>query len=182
MRKLLITFSLFLLVLLAARGQSNNAFTTVTVVNGKVVFEQFIPIIPSEKSMSTDQRYIQLQNWAKKTFAGNPLLGGIRYDEKARTVTVSNRSEIGRPEKMVMSYRFDVSVNNAGCMLVIRDISYQSAKGNDASFFPKVYTAEQTITDQSINSAGGEAEWRKELRSETLKVFNKLAADFGAVF
>ena len=117
MRKLLITFSLFLLVLLAARGQSNNAFTTVTVVNGKVVFEQFIPIIPSEKSMSTDQRYIQLQNWAKKTFAGNPLLGGIRYDEKARTVTVSNRSEIGRPEKMVMSYRFDVSVNNERCIL-----------------------------------------------------------------
>ncbi len=179
MKRYIITFSLFICTLLAAKGQVDNAFTAVTVVNGKVLFEQFIPV---SQNLSADQKYSLLQNWARKTYAGNPLLAGIRYDEKARTVTVSNRTEFERPEKMVMSYRFDVSVNNAGCMLVIRDISYQTAKGDADSFFPKVYTAEQTITDQSLNIAGDEGEWRKEIRNETLKTLNILLAELTTIF
>jgi hypothetical protein len=83
---------------------------------------------------------------------------------------------------MVMSYRFDVSVNNAGCMLVVRDISYQVNQSSAASFFPKVYTAEQIITDQSLNSGGSEVEWRKAVRRETLQTLNQLAAELAAIF
>ncbi len=179
MKRQLITFSLFICTLLVAKGQIDHTFTTVPVANGKVLFEQFIPV---SQNLTADQKYQLLQNWAKKSFAGNPLLAGIRYDEKARTITVSNRTGFERPEKMVMSYRFDLSVNNAGCMLVIRDISYQVAQQNSSSFFPKVYTAEQTITEQSLNAVGAEGEWRKEIRSETLKTLNNLLTELNAIF
>lgn len=179
MRRFIITFSLFVATLFVTLGQVDNAFTTVTVVNGKVLFEQFIPV---SQNLSSNQKYQLLQEWTKKKFAGNPMLAGIRYDEASRTITVSNRTELQNPEKMVMSYRFDVSVNNAGCMLVVRDISYQVNQSNAASFFPKVYTAEQIITDQSLNNAGSEAEWRKAVRRETLQTLNQLAAELAAIF
>ena len=179
MKRFIITFSLFVATLFITMGQVDNAFSTVTVMNGKVLFEQFIPV---NNNLTADQKYNLLQDWAKKTFTGNPLLAGIRYDEKARTITVSNRAQFQEPEKMVMSYRFDLSVNNAGCMLVIRDISYQVAQQEASSFFPKVHTAEQTITDQSINNGGEQVEWRKAVRSETLKTFNSLLSGVASIF
>ena len=179
MKRFIITFSFFVAALFVSMGQVDNAFTTVTVVNGKVLFEQFIPV---SNNHTADQKYSLIQDWAKKTFAGDPLLAGIRYDEKARTITVSNRAQFKEPEKMVMSYRFDLSVNNAGCMLVVRDISYQVAQQDASSFFPKVYTAEQTITDQSLNNGGEQVEWRRTIRGETLKTVNGLLAGVIAIF
>ena len=179
MKRFIITFSLFVATLFVTMGQVDNAFTTVTVVNGKVLFEQFIPV---NNNLSADQKYSRLQDWAKKTFTGNPLLAGIRYDEKARSITVSNRTQFLQPEKMVMSYRLDLSVNNAGCMLVVRDVSYQVAQQDASSFFPKVYTAEQTITDQSLNNGGAQAEWRKAIRGETLKTVNSLLSGVTSIF
>lgn len=179
MKRFIITFSLFVATLFVTMGQVDNAFSTVTVVNGKVLFEQFVPV---NNNLTADQKYNLLQDWARKTFVGDPLLAGIRYDEKARTVTVSNRAQFLEPEKMVMSYRLDLSVNNAGCMLVVRDISYQVAQQDASSFFPKVYTAEQTITDQSLNNGGEQSEWRKAIRSETLKVVNGLLSAVDSIF
>lgn len=179
MRRYIITFSLFICSLLTVKGQEGNAFTTVPVVNGKVTFEQFIPVA---QGLSADQKYSLLQRWAKENFADNPLLAGIRYDEKARTVTVSNRTDLKMPEKVIMSYRFDATVTNAGYMLVVRDIAYQDAHKNAASFFPKVYTAEQTITDQAVNMTGTEGEWRKEIRKETLQTLNRLFAGLAGIF
>ena len=165
--------------LFVTMGQVDNPFTTVTVLNGKVLFEQFIPV---NNNLSADQKYNLLQEWARKTYVGDPLLAGIRYDEKARSITVSNRAQFLEPEKMLMSYRFDLSVNNAGCMLVVRDISYQVVQQDASSFFPKVYTTEQTITDQSLNNGGEQAEWRKAVRSETLKTVNGLLSAVASIF
>ena len=179
MKRYFITFSLFVCSLFAMTGQTDNAFTAVPTANGKVIFEQFIPV---GQSLSADQKYRLLQDWTKKTFASNPMLAGIRHDEKARTVTVSNRTELPRPEKVVMSYRFDATVTNAGCMIVVRDIAYQAAQKDANAFFPKIYTAEQTITDQLVGVQGAEGEWRKEIRRETLHTLNRLLADLAAIF
>ena len=65
-------------------------------------------------------------------------------------------------------------------MLVIRDVSFQSAGGR-CFFLSKVYTAEQTITDQALNSAGAEERGGK-LRNETLLRFNKLIAELSSLF
>jgi hypothetical protein len=81
-----------------------------------------------------------------------------------------------------MSYRFDATITNAGCMLVVRDIAYQAARKDAASFFPKVYTAELTITDQAMSQPGTDGEWRKEIRNETLQTLNRLLADLASIF
>lgn len=167
-------------------GQNDANFTTVSVVNGKVVFEQFLL---ADQTGNANQRYAKLQNWTKKTFTGNPLLSGIRYDDKAQSITVSSKAELllpansaGVQEKMIMSYRFDATITNAGCLLVVRDITYQPAKKDSGSFFPKIYPAEETITDQAVAANGGERELRTNLRKETLLLLNKLTADLSQAF
>ncbi len=167
-------------------GQIDANFASVPVVNGKVVFEQFLPV---DQTGNANQRYAKLQNWAKKTFAGNPLLSGIRYDDKAQSITVSSKAELllpansaGVQEKMIMSYRFDATITNAGCLLVVRDITYQPAKKESGSFFPKIYPAEETITDQAVAANGIERELRNNLRKETLLLLNKLNTDLSQAF
>ena len=81
-----------------------------------------------------------------------------------------------------MSYRFDATITNAGCLLVVRDITYQPAKKESGSFFPKIYPAEETITDQVIAANGSERELRANLRKETLLLLNKLNADLSQAF
>ena len=172
--------------LFSLKGQIDVNFTTVPVVNGKVVFEHFLL---ADQTGNANQRYAKLQNRAKKTFTGNPLLSGIRYDDKAQSVTVSSKAELllpansaGVKEKMIMSYRFDATITNAGCLLVVRDITYQPAKKELGFFFPKIYPAEETITDQVIAANGSERELRANLRKETLLLLNKLNADLSQAF
>jgi len=116
-------------------------------------------------------------------FTGSPLLSGIRYDDKSQTVTVSSKAELNLPadkagvrDHMLMSYRFDATVTNAGCVLVVRDITYQNARREAGSFFPKIYTAEETITDQALSVKSDEGELKSNLRKETLRMLNKLYA------
>jgi len=186
MKKYYLTLSLLIISLFSIEGQIDAGFTSVPVVNGKVVFEQFIL---ADQGLTADQKYALLQKWSKGKFTGSPLLSGIRFDDKARTVTVSSKAELLLPankagvrEKVMMNYRFDASIANAGCMLVVRDITYQSVQKDGASFFPKVFTAEQTVTDQAVNAAGTEGEWRNNTRTETLKFLNNLYSELSAVF
>lgn len=181
MKKYVFVFSILIAGLLQVYGQVDAGFTHVPVLNGKVVFEQFIPADPAG---SASQRFTKLQGWIKKTFSGNPLLSGIRYDEKAQSVTVSSKEELKLPAdksgvrgNMIMSYRFDVTVTNAGSVLVIRDVTYQNARKEAGSFFPKIYAAEETITDQALLVKSDENELKNNLRKETLRVLNKLYAD-----
>ncbi len=186
MKKYLLAFSILVAGLFHVYGQMDAGFTKVSVVNGKVVFEQFIPADPAG---SASQRYAKLQDWTRKSFSGSPLLSGIRYDEKSQAVTVSSKAELNLPvdksggrDHMIMSYRFDATVTNAGCVLVVRDITYQNARKEAGSFFPKTYTAEETITDQALSVKSDENELKNNLRKETLRVLNKLYADLsGAV-
>ena len=186
MKKFILTLSILVIGLFTVDGQIDTGFTTVPLVNGKVVFEQFIL---ADQGVGADQKYALLQKWGKQRFTGNPLLSGIRFDDKSRSVTVSSRAELMLPsnkegvkEKVIMSYRFDASITNAGCMLVVRDITYQSTQQDAASFIPKVYTAEQTITDQAVNANGEEGLWRSNIRKETLATLNNLYADLSSVF
>jgi len=186
MKKYILTFILLVISLLHIEGQNDAGFLNVPVVNGKVVFEQFIL---ADQGVTANQRYALLQKWVKETFTGNPLLSGIRFDDKARVVTVSAKAELQLPpnkagvrETMFMNYRFDATITNAGCVLVVRDITYQPAQKKGESFFPKIYTAEQTITDQAVNVSGEEHELRNNLRIETLHFLNKLYADISAAF
>ncbi len=95
---------------------------------------------------------IQVKAQSVFTYAGNPLLSGIRFDDKAKSITVGSKIELLLPqdsngvrEKVVMNYRFDATITNAGCMLVVRDITYQNDQSPKSSLFPKTFTAEASI-------------------------------------
>ena len=90
-----------------------------------------------------------LYKWGKDNYAGNPLLSGIRFNEKEKSITVSSKVELLLPQnsdgerlKKMMNYRFDASITNAGCVLIIRDVTYQDSDKNK-SFFPKLSSAKK---------------------------------------
>ncbi len=155
-------------------GQTDTAFGSVPVVNGKVVFQQFIP---NADGVDAVQQYAKLQEWGRARFQGNPLLSAIRFDDKARSVTISAGENLSLPAangKVTLHYRFDISVTNAGSMLMVRDITFKRALPGSDSVVPKTYSAEQVITDQAINGADGEKEFRTRVRQATLNCLNGL--------
>lgn len=180
MKKCILIINMLVIGLSGMKGQGNISFTTVPVVNGKVVFEQFIL---TDQDLSANQKYAALQKWVKDKYAGSPSVSGIRFDDKAQSVTVSAKAELaGMQEKTVMNYRFDLSVANAGCVLVVRDITYQGESKQGVSSFPKVNTAEQTITDQAVNASGEEGQMRSNMRKATLMFLNDLYKDVSGLF
>ena len=163
-----------------AQTQTENVFTTVPEVNGKVVFQQFIH---TDQGLNENQVYSLLYKWGKDNYAGNPLLSGIRFNEKEKSITVSSKVELLLPEnsdgvrlKQMMNYRFDASVTNAGCVLIIRDVTYQDAT-KSKGFFPKLTSAEEMITDSSISSNSNDKEYKENLRKGTLFFLNELYND-----
>jgi len=164
-------------------GQTDAAFSSVPVVNGKVIFQQFIP---NTDGANAAQQYTRLQQWGKNRFQGKPLLSGIRFDDKGRSVTISAGEELRLPANagggnVTMRYRFDTSVTNAGYTLVIRDITYQSEQPGSTSVFPKTYSAEQMITDQAVSAAGEEKELKNNTRKATLAFLNTLYEELSAL-
>lgn len=185
MKKIIFTALIFASVLIQAKAQS--VFTTVPVVNGKVVFQQFIHI---DQELTADQRYALLYKWGKDNYAGNPLLSGIRFDDKARSITVGSKIELLLPqnsngvrEKVIMNYRFDASITNAGCMLVVRDVTYQNSQSPNSSFFPKTFTAEETIASTAISAASGlDKEFKTNTQKSTLFYLNGLYNELSKIF
>ncbi|MGI6572288.1 MAG: hypothetical protein ACOX19_02425 [Fermentimonas sp.] len=162
-------------------GQTDAVFGSVPFVNGKVVFQQFIP---NADGVDAAQQYAKLQKWGRARFQGNPLLSAIRFDDKARSVTISAGETLPLPAangKVTLRYRFDISVTNAGSMLVVRDITFQSEPPGSGSTIPKTYGAEQVITDQAINGADGEKEFRTLVRQATLNYFNGLHVELSSL-
>ena len=164
-----------------ALSQNENVFTSVSEVNGKVVFQQFIH---TPKGLNEDQSYSLLYKWGKDNYASNPLLSGIRFNEKDHSITVSSKVELLLPEnsnrvreKMLMNYRFDASITSAGCVLKIRDITFQNVREKGKSFFPKSNSAEEMITDNAINSNSDNKEFKENLRKGTLYFLNELYND-----
>lgn len=172
MNKYLVSFiiMLFAFIHLNAQQSINSIFTNVPVVNGRVIFQQFIP---ADNSLSADQKYAFLTKWGRDNYAGNRLVTSIRFNEKDRNISVSAKSEfpiLTGIDKLVMNYRFDVSVTNGGYMLTIRDISYDIvSKGTS-----KNYPAEEIITDVAVSSSGDLKEVRTAARKETLAICNSL--------
>ncbi len=186
MKKNIFTLCALLFVFSVVKAQS--VFTSVPVVNGKVVFQQFIHI---DEGLSDDQRYALLYKWGKDNYAGNPLLSGIRFDEKGKSITVGSKVELILPEnnagvreKMLMNYRFDATLTNGGLMLVVRDITYQNTQKGGTAFFPKAYSAEEMIADSAINSSANasDKEIRTNLRKSTLYYLDNLYSDLSKVF
>ena len=185
MKKIIFTALLFASVLIQVKSQS--VFTTVPVVNGKVVFQQFIHI---DQELTADQRYALLYKWGKDNYAGNPLLSGIRFDDKAKSITVGSKIELLLPqnsdgvrEKVIMNYRFDATISNTGCMLVVRDVTYQNSQSPNSSFFPKTFTAEETITSAAITAASGtDKEFKTNTQKSTLFYLNGLYNELSKIF
>lgn len=180
MRKNILIVSIMLLLsfYLSAQQSSNSIFANVPVMNGRVVFQQFIP---ADNSLSADQKYSLLTKWAKDNYSGNRMVSGIRFNEKERNVTVSAKTELVLPKstkegesKLMMNYRFDVSVTNGGLILTIRDITFQKIASTNNQSTSKVYSAEETITDASIAASDEEKEFRISTRNETLAFVNSL--------
>lgn len=194
MKKTIITFALLLSVLLNMKGQTDSqfikeesdpGFSSVTLVNGKVVFEQFIII---EKGVAVAESYAKLKSWAEKRYIKNPLLSGIRFNEKSEAVTISVGANL-KPnlsgqtaEEILMNYRIDISITGAGCLLIIRDITYQGKKIEDESFFPKIYTAEESITDPVMLRAGEKRPLIESVRKLSIEHFNEIYSDLKALF
>lgn len=182
-----VAFIFFLLTACLVYGNAQPVFTTVPVVNGKVVFQQYVYL---DQEMPDNERYSLLNKWGKDKFSGSPLLTGIRFDDKAKSMTVGSRAELllpqnaaGITEKIIMSYRFDASINNMGCMLVIRDITYQTVPAKGASAIPKSYTAEETIADSAISSGSADEKGLKEnIKKSSLTFFNQLYDELNGVF
>jgi hypothetical protein len=182
MKRILLIVGLVFTVIIGANAQTQdeNVFSTVPEVNGKVVFQQFIH---THQGLSEDQSYSLLYKWGKDNYAGNPLLSGIRFNEKEKSITVSSKVELLLPQnsdgerlKKMMNYRFDASITNAGCVLIIRDVTYQDSDKNK-SFFPKLSSAEEMITDSAINSNSKDKELKENLRKGTLYFLNELYND-----
>ena len=176
MREIILTITLFTVILLSVNGQSNVTFNSVPVVNGKVVFEHFIL---TEAGVTPEQAYAKLQKWVRDKYRGNQMVSGIRFDDKGHFVTVSAKTNIDN--FTTMNYRLDASATGAGCMIVVRDITYQG-KRDDSSFFPKVDTAEQTITDQAVKSGGNEKKFRDGVRSATLSFLNEIYSEIDSLY
>ena len=182
MKRILLIVGLVFAVIIGANAQTQdeNVFSTVPEVNGKVVFQQFIH---THQGLSEDQSYSLLYKWGKDNYAGNPLLSGIRFNEKEKSITVSSKVDLllpgnsnGERLKKMMNYRFDASITNAGCVLIIRDVTYQDSDKNK-SFFPKLSSAEEMITDSAINSNSKDKELKENLRKGTLYFLNELYND-----
>lgn len=180
MRKNILIVSIMLLLsfYLSAQQSSNSIFANVPVMSGRVVFQQFIP---ADNSLSADQKYSLLTKWAKDNYSGNRMVSGIRFNEKERNVTVSAKTELVLPKstkegesKLMMNYRFDVSVTNGGLILTVRDITFQKIASTNNPSTLKVYLAEETITDASIAASDEEKEFRISTRNETLAFVNSL--------
>ena len=172
-------------VVVNAQTEKENVFTNVPEVNGKVVFQQFIH---THQGLNEDQSYALLYKWGKDNYAGNPLLSGIRFIDKDKSLSVSSKVELLLPEdskgvrqKMMMNYRFDASISNAGCLLVIRDVTYQDVKDKGKNFFPRLIAAEDMITDKSVNSDSDTKELKANLRKGTLYFLNELYNDLKTV-
>ena len=182
MKKFLFIIGLvFSLIGSNVQAQQENVFTSVPEVNGKVVFQQFIH---THSGLDEDQSYAILYKWGKDNYANNPLLAGIRFNDKDYNITVSSKVELLLPEnsqgvreKMMMNYRFDASITNAGCVLKVRDVTYQTVREKGKSFFPKTSSAEEMITDNAINSVSNDKELKENLRKSTLYFLNELYND-----
>ena len=179
MKKTIFTLVLMTVAFLCLHAQRSEAFTSVPVTNGKVVFERFTH---TGTALTVDQKYARWVAWGQGKYVGSPTLSGIRFDDNARTMTVSLRTPLtlSGGETITMIHRFDVSVSNVGSMLTIRDITYQSTNGN--SIFPTIYTAEETITDTAIAINDENSARRNQIRTATLVFFNELSAEVDALF
>lgn len=189
--KQIVAFITFLTVssLFGLKAQSDveQVFTNVPLVNGKVVFQQYVH---TDNAMTADQKYALLYKWGKDNFAGNPLLSGIRFDEKSKSITVSSKVELilpadsqGERKKMLMNYKLESSITNAGCMIKVRDITYQNVDERGKNIFPKTVGAESCITDNAVNSApADEKELRQNTRKSTLYFLNGLYGELKNVF
>lgn len=173
--------SLFISAFLGIKGYSQveqSIFSTVPVVNGKVVFQQFIH---TDQNLPDNQKYTLLAKWAKETFSGNPNLLGLRFDEKSKSINVSTKTDLGLSSnklninKAAMTYRFDATIINGGCNLVIREISYQAGSNS-------AVPAEQSITDNAVNSTTDTGSLNSAIRKGTLDYLNQLYAKLNKVF
>jgi hypothetical protein len=189
MKKYIVTPILILITAIQVKAQKRveQVFTSVPVTNGKVVFRQFIY---TGSESTPEQKYALLYQWAKDNYTGNPHLISLRFNNENLNITVSSKTELNlsgnngrKNKKMLMSYRLDASITNAGCIFVVRDINYEQIDTEGNSSSKRIFTAEEMITDAAIASSSGEQkELKLNLQKQTLTFVNELYNNLSSIF
>lgn len=74
-------------------GQIDASFTTVPVVNGKVVFEQFLL---TDQGISSNQKYAILQKWIRDKYTGSPLVSEYPFRRQKPIRHGKCKNRVGR--------------------------------------------------------------------------------------
>ena len=186
---LLFTLSLFFSYPILAQQivRDGGMFTTVSVVDGKVVF---LKEIQTNRKFSEKASYQRMVDWAKETYGRDPFISSIRYDSKKNEFIAKSKVELllppnsdGKREKMIMRYRINGFLVDSKCVLEITDISYlyENTKYNNLDL-PKVIRAEAFITDKEVATQNGLGEIKANTRKSTIYFVNELTSGFEKFF
>lgn len=175
--------TLFSLIGFAQITRQGQIFTTIPVVDNKVVF---IREVPQKKGLSSEASYNIIRDWAKNNYGRDPFISSIRYDAKNLEIIAKSKVELLLPsnsngvrEKMIMRYRINVFIFQNKCVMEVTEISYlyENTKYN-SSTLPKVIRAETFISDNAVGIQDELRELRINTRKSTLYFLNELAKDF----
>lgn len=175
--------TLFSLIGFAQITRQGQIFTTIPVVDNKVVF---IREVPQKKGLSSEASYNTIRDWAKNNYGRDPFISSIRYDAKNLEIIAKSKVELLLPsnsngvrEKMIMRYRINVFIFQNKCVMEVTEISYlyENTKYN-SSTLPKVIRAETFISDNAVGIHDELRELRINTRKSTLYFLNELAKDF----
>ncbi|SHF60613.1 DUF4468 domain-containing protein [Dysgonomonas macrotermitis] len=154
----------------------NQKFTYVPTFEGKVIFLKEIPLV----STNLDNSYTLLKDWCKTTYAAEPLISNIRYDNTNKEVVIKSKIELLLPpnaknvrEKVTMTYHLNTFIFNNKCVFELKDITYLLPNSR------KSVKAEDMITDRALSLKDDGHEIRQNTQKSTLYFLNELADKIG---
>ncbi len=166
--------------------KQGERFENVTVIDNKVVFLKEVPL---KKNYSKEFNYNLLKDWGKKNYGKDPFISSIRYDNKNFEIAAKSRIELllpvnskGVSEKVVMRYRINSFIFQDKCVLEVQNIAFIYQNQSSKERIPKVFSAENFITNEVIDSVGDYQELKVNTRKSALYYVNQLADDFAQVF
>lgn len=175
MKKILFIASLVLCTVFSVHAQVDNPFTSVPIVNGKIVFNQ---LIPTEQG-SEEAIYSVSEKWVKANYAPGANVTGLRFNAKEKSISVGTRPKInyqlnGEKNAIGISYRLDIKTSIAGVFVVIRDINYFDDTASDSEVGTKPVAAEMLIAPNAISKDAAAKPRRQAIQKSTLQHLNSV--------
>lgn len=166
--------------------KQGQLFSSVPVVDGKVVFLKEIPL---KAGISREANFQILKEWARANYGKDPFISSVRYDNNKEEIIAKSRIELLLPangkgirEKMVMRYRVNAFMFNDKYVLEVKEIAYLYDNPGNDKMLPKVIRAEDFITDTEIAKADNLQEIKQNTRKSTFYFLNELGKDFESKF